>query len=222
MLERYLSGNGFDVRAVGDSQAADRLLDAERFDVVVLDLMLRGESGLDICARWRHRGATIPILMLTARGDPVDRILGLEMGADDYLPKPFNPRELLARLQAMVRRAQMSGATPAGAHGREVKFGHFRLDPVARRLLRDDEPIAITTGEFSLLLALASHPGRPLGRERLLELAHGRDHDATDRSVDVQILRLRRLIEEDPAAPRYIQTVRGFGYLFAPDGEAAP
>ncbi len=217
MLERYLGGNGFEVKAVGDSAAADRLLDAERWDVVVLDLMLRGESGLDVCARWRHHGATIPILMLTARGDPIDRILGLEMGADDYLPKPFNPRELLARLQAMVRRARMQGGAPAHRFGRGIVFGPFRLDPAARRLQRDGDAVTLTSGEYALLHALASHAGRPLGRERLMELAHGRDHDATDRSVDVQILRLRRIIEDDPSKPRYIQTVRGFGYVFATD-----
>lgn len=220
MLSRYLSGQGYTVRAVADAPQLDKLLSRERFDLLVLDLMMPGEDGLAVCRRLRAQGETIPILMLTARGDPVDRIVGLEMGADDYLPKPFNPRELLARLQAMLRRQAMLGAAPAAAHVQTVSFGPYLLDPVARRLERNGEPISLTSGEYALLQALATHAGRPLGRERLMELAYGRDHEATDRSIDVQILRLRRLIEEDPATPRYIQTVRGFGYVFAADGQA--
>ncbi len=219
MLTRYLTGQGYTVRAVADAPQLDKLLSRERFDVLVLDLMMPGEDGLAVCRRLRAQGETIPILMLTARGDPVDRIVGLEMGADDYLPKPFNPRELLARLQAMLRRQAMLGAAPAAAHAQAVRFGPYVLDPVARRLERAGQQMSVTSGEFALLHALAAHAGRPLGRERLMELAYGRDHEATDRSIDVQILRLRRLIEDDPAAPRYIQTVRGFGYVFVCDGE---
>ena len=169
--------------------------------------------------------------MLTARGDPVDRIVGLEMGADDYLPKPFNPRELLARIQAMVRRQRVLGAHtgPRQAGGRIV-FGAFTLWLDERRLERNDgsddnhsqgaQDVPLTTGEFALLQALAQQPHRPLGRDRLIALAYGPDHTATDRSIDVQVMRLRKLIEADPAQPRHIRTVWGVGYVFVPDGTA--
>lgn len=218
LLQRYLAGHGLVVRALEDAAQLDRLLGREPFDALVLDLMMPGENGLSICRRLRARGETIPILMLTARGDPVDRIIGLEMGADDYLPKPFDPRELLARIQALLRRQAMLGAAPAARRNDAVAFGAFTLDLAARRLLRDGVAVTLSSREYALLQALATNPGRPLGRERLKELAHGREHDATDRSVDVQVLRLRRLIEADPSAPRYIQTVWGVGYVFAPDG----
>jgi len=159
--------------------------------------------------------------MLTARGDPVDRIVGLEMGADDYLPKPFNPRELLARIQALVRRQRMLGAHAGPVPAQEsVRFGMFTLHLGERRLERESdgmkENIPLTTGEFALLQALALNANRPLGRERLIEMAHGRDHEATDRSIDVQVMRLRKLIEADSAQPRHIRTVWGVGYLFVP------
>jgi two-component system phosphate regulon response regulator OmpR len=158
--------------------------------------------------------------MLTARGDPIDRIVGLEMGADDYLPKPFNPRELVARIQAIRRRQSMVGATPHAASDEQVNFGPFTLDLGRRQLHRGQDEIALSSGEFELLRVLVSNPNRPLGRERLMELAKGRDHDAMGRSVDVQILRLRRQLEIDPAQPRYIQTVRGIGYVFVPEPSA--
>jgi two-component system phosphate regulon response regulator OmpR len=165
-------------------------------------------------------------MMLTARGDPIDRIVGLEMGADDYLPKPFEPRELAARLHALIRRQAMYASGSTSAREDTVKFGAFTLDLAGRRLMKDGEQIALTSGEFSLLRALACNPGRALGRERLIEIAQGKNAGKnkgsedviTERSVDVQILRLRRLIEDDAASPRYIQTVWGVGYLFAPDG----
>jgi two-component system phosphate regulon response regulator OmpR len=224
LLQRYLASQGFAVRTVEDAPQMDRLLARERFDVLVLDLMMPGEDGLSICRRLRAAGETIPIMMLTARGDPVDRIIGLEMGADDYLPKPFEPRELAARLQAMLRRRAMDAAGSALPRAPVVSFGPFVLDVGARSLTRDGEPVALTSGEFALLRALASNPGRALGRERLMELAHGpvsgsgKGVLSTERSVDVQVLRLRRLIEEDATAPRFIQTVWGVGYLFVPDG----
>jgi len=229
LLQRYLGSQGFAVRAVADAPQLDRVLARERFDVLVLDLMMPGEDGLSICRRLRAAGETIPIMMLTARGDPVDRIIGLEMGADDYLPKPFEPRELAARLQAMLRRQAMDAAGTALPRAPVVNFGPFVLDVAARSLTRDGAPVALTSGEFALLRALASNPGRALGRERLMELAHGpaagagagRGQGVAERSVDVQILRLRRLIEEDASAPRYIQTVWGVGYLFVPDGAGA-
>ena len=221
LLQRYLSDQGYTVRTVEGAGPLDVLLQRERFDVLVLDVMMPGEDGLAICRRLRAQGETIPILMLTARGDPVDRIVGLEMGADDYLPKPFNPRELLARIQARVRRQRLLGAHtgPQGAHER-LAFGDFVLLPAERRLERRGEDMPLTTGEFALLQALAQQPHRPLGRDRLIALAYGPDHTATDRSIDVQVMRLRKLIEADPAQPRHIRTVWGVGYVFVPDGAA--
>ncbi|WP_026346161.1 osmolarity response regulator transcription factor OmpR [Variovorax atrisoli] len=221
LLQRYLGDQGYAVRTVESALPLDKLLARERFDVLVLDVMMPGEDGLAVCRRLRAQGETIPILMLTARGDPVDRIVGLEMGADDYLPKPFNPRELLARIQALVRRQRMLGAHGGPASPQEsVRFGVFTLHVGERRLERESdgskENIALTTGEFALLQALALNANRPLGRERLIELAHGRDHEATDRSIDVQVMRLRKLIEADSAQPRHIRTVWGVGYLFVP------
>lgn len=221
LLQRYLSDQGYTVRTVDGAGPLDALLQRERFDVLVLDVMMPGEDGLAICRRLRAQGETIPILMLTARGDPVDRIVGLEMGADDYLPKPFNPRELLARIQAMVRRQRLLGAHagPRQAGGC-ITFGAFTLWLDERRLQRQGEDLPLTTGEFALLQALARQPHRPLGRDRLIALAYGPDHTATDRSIDVQVMRLRKLIEADPAQPRHIRTVWGVGYVFVPDGAA--
>ncbi|MFZ2627939.1 MAG: two-component system response regulator OmpR [Rugosibacter sp.] len=215
MLVRYLGEHGHVVRAVENTTQLERLLTREPFNVLVLDVMMPGENGLNLCRRLRAQGETIPILMLTARGDPMERIIGLEMGADDYLPKPFNPRELLARIQAMLRRQAMQGMTLET--GGNIRFGGFELDIERRCLHRDGELLELSSSEFSLLRALATNPNRPLGRERLMELAHGREHEATDRSVDVQVLRLRRLIEADAARPRHIQTVWGVGYVFVPE-----
>jgi len=219
MLARYLSSQGFEVRCVANAPEMQRLLDREGWDVLVLDVMMPGEDGLSLCRRLRATGETIPILMLTARGDPVDRIVGLEMGADDYLPKPFNPRELSARLQAMVRRQAMLGAR-APVKDEIMRFGPFEFNIAARSLHRDGVYLSLSSAEFALLQALVTHPNRPLGRDRLIELAHGRDHEVTDRSIDVQVMRLRRLIEDQPAQPRYIKTVWGVGYQFCPAGEA--
>lgn len=215
LLCRYLGNRGYRVRHCADAADADRLLARERFDAMVLDLMMPGEDGLAFCARLRAQGATIPVLMLTARGEAIDRIVGLEMGADDYLPKPFEPRELLARVEAMLRRQRMLGAQ---IHARPVEdpvFGPFRLDLNLRRVLCDGVALEISSGEFDLLQALAANPGRALSRDRLIELAHGGDARITERAIDVRILRLRRLLEADPAQPRYILTVRGKGYMLA-------
>ncbi len=231
LLQRYLSDQGYTVRTVEGAGPLDALLARERFDVLVLDVMMPGEDGLSICRRLRAQGETIPILMLTARGDPVDRIIGLEMGADDYLPKPFNPRELMARIQAMVRRQRVLGAhTGPRQVGGRIVFGAFTLWLDERRLERNDgndgsevstaQDVPLTTGEFALLRALAQQPHRTLGRDRLIALAYGPDHAATDRSIDVQVMRLRKLIEADPAQPRHIRTVWGVGYVFVPDGAA--
>lgn len=217
LLQRYLTEQGHSVRAVPDAATAAQLLARERFDVLVLDLMMPGEDGLSLCRRLRGQGETIPILMLTARGDLVDRVLGLEMGADDYLAKPFAPRELLARIQAMVRRQQQLGAHLGPAGEEAVRFGDFTLYPTQRRLERAGAAVEISTVEFQLLRALASQPNRPLGREKLLALAHGDEHGVSDRSLDVQVMRLRRLVEADPSTPRHIQTVWGLGYVFIPE-----
>ncbi len=216
LLQRFFTEHGMTVRTVVDAAGAHRLLARERFDVLVLDVMMPGEDGLSLCRRLRAQGETVPILMLTARGQPLDRVGGLEAGADDYLPKPFHPQELLARVQAMVRRQRLLGAHGGPIGDLPVSFGRFTLHAVQRRLERDGEPVAISSAEFSLLQALVANAGRPLGRDRLIELSRGRGHEATDRSIDVQVMRLRRLIEDDPAAPRHIRTVWGVGYVFVP------
>ncbi len=213
LLQRYLSERGFDVRGIPDASHLDRLLQREHFDVLVLDIMLPGEDGLSVCRRLRAQGETIPIIMLTARGDPVDRILGREMGADDYLPKPFDPRELIACINAQTRRQRLLGAHTAASDD-PVRFGPFEFHLKARRLTRDGEDIELTSGEFSLLQVLIVHGDRPIGRERLRELTRGRDTAVGDRSIDVQVMRLRRVLEDDPAHPRYVQTVRSLGYVF--------
>jgi two-component system phosphate regulon response regulator OmpR len=220
LLQRYLGDQGYAVRTVESAAGLDKLLSRERFDVLVLDVMMPGEDGLAACRRLRAQGETIPIVMLTARGDPLDRIIGLEMGADDYLPKPFNPRELLARIQALVRRQRMLGAHAGPLPGDgEIRFADYVLDLGRRTLHKAGTALPLTTGEFSLLAAFAQHPGRPLGRDKLIELAYGRDHEATDRSIDVQVMRLRKLIEADPAQPRHIRTVWGVGYVFVPEAQ---
>jgi len=219
LLHRYLGEQGFAVQTAPDATAMDRLLNRELFDLIVLDLMLPGEDGLAICRRLRGANNPVSIIMLTAKGDDVDRIVGLEVGADDYLPKPFNPRELVARIHAVLRRRQP--APPPGAPGAAdevVAFGEFRFSLGTRTLTKGDAEVPLTTGKFALLKVLATHPRTPLSRDKLMELARGREFEAFDRSIDVQISRLRRLIEPDPARPGYIQTVWGFGYVFVPDG----
>jgi two-component system phosphate regulon response regulator OmpR len=219
LLKRYLSEQGFAVDTVPDAAAMDRSLARVRYDLIVLDLMLPGEDGLAICRRLRAAANPVAVIMLTAKGDDVDRILGLEMGADDYLAKPFNPRELVARIHAVLRRQGPQEAPGAPMQEEKVvEFGPFALNLANRSLTRDGQPIALTTGEFALLKALALHPREPMSRDKLMELARGREHESYDRSIDVQVSRLRKLLAEDPQAPRYIQTVWGFGYVFIPDG----
>jgi two-component system phosphate regulon response regulator OmpR len=221
LLNRYLNEQGYAVRVVPDANEMNRYLARERYDLMILDLMLPGEDGLSVCRRLRGGGETLPIIMLTAKGDEVDRIVGLEVGADDYLPKPFNPRELLARIQAVLRRRPP--VAPPGSPSTEpqlVEFGPFRLNLAARSLTKSGQDIALTTGEFALLKVLVQHPRTPLSRDKLMELARGREFGAFDRSIDVQVSRLRKLIEPDPAKPAYIQTVWGFGYVFIPDGKS--
>jgi two-component system phosphate regulon response regulator OmpR len=220
LLQRYLTEQGFSIKTVADSAEMDAVLASEHIDLLVLDLMLPGEDGLAICRRLRAAGNVMPIIMLTARGDEVDRIIGLEMGADDYLPKPFNPRELLARINAIMRRQINTASAPSLTTG-SMAFGDFVFDPSTRSLSKNGENITITSGEYALLKVFIDHPRQPLSRDRLMQLARGRELDVFDRSIDVQVSRLRRLIEADPAHPRYLQTMWGFGYVFVPDGEAS-
>ncbi|MDR0213817.1 MAG: two-component system response regulator OmpR [Comamonas sp.] len=219
LLRRYLTQEGFEIMIAEDGKALNRILLRETVDLIVLDLMMPGEDGLSICRRLRSANDRTPIIMLTAKGEDVDRIVGLEVGADDYLGKPFNPRELLARIHAVLRRRPPQEAPGAPSGDNEVvTFGPFNFDLGTRVLQKNGEELPLTTGEFAMLKALVRHPRQPLSREKLALLARGREFEPFDRSLDVQVSRLRKLIEEDAAAPRYIQTVWGVGYVFVPDG----
>jgi two-component system, OmpR family, phosphate regulon response regulator OmpR len=221
LLRRFLSSEGFDVLLAEDGRALDRILQRETIDLIVLDLMLPGEDGLSICKRLRAAGMKTPVIMLTAKGEDVDRITGLEIGADDYLGKPFNPRELLARIHAVLRRrpqSEVPGGPSSGDH-EVIVFGAFSLDLGTRSLSKNGQDMPLTSGEFAMLKALARHPKQPLTRDKLAQLARGRDFEPFDRSLDVQISRLRKMIEADPASPKIIQTVWGVGYVFVPDGQ---
>ena len=218
LLSTYLGEQGYEVRTLSDGRQLTARLEFQRPDLVVLDLMMPGDDGLTILRRLRDGGDDLPVVMLTARGEAVDRIIGLEQGADDYLAKPFMPRELTARIEAVLRRR---GALPAGPplpDGEIISFGSNRLDLSARTLEREGEPVTITSGEFGLLAAFVQNPHRPLSRERLIELARGPSSETDSRSMDVQVSRVRKLIEPDPSRPRYLQTVWGYGYVFVPDG----
>ncbi len=221
LLRRYLTQEGFEVYQAEDGKALNRILLRETVDLIVLDLMLPGEDGLSICRRLRAANDRTPIIMLTAKVEDVDRIVGLEVGADDYLGKPFNPRELLARINAVLRRRPVAEAPGAPSSENEVvQFGPFHFDLGARSLLKSGQEQPLTTGEFAMLKALVRHPRQPMSREKLAQLARGREFEPFDRSLDVQISRLRKMIEADPASPRFIQTVWGVGYVFVPDGAA--
>lgn len=220
LLERYLKEQGYMVRAVSDSEQMDRFLERENYHLLVLDLMLPGEDGLSICKRLRSSENNIPIIMLTAKGDEVDKIIGLELGADDYLSKPFNPRELLARIKAVMRRQKTEVPGAPSDEEKMVEFGVFKLNLATREMYKNETVINLTSGEFAVLKSLVTHPRQPLSRDKLMNLARGRDYSALERSIDVQVSRLRRLLEIDPAKPRYIQTVWGVGYVFVPDGDS--
>lgn len=223
LLERYLKEQGFAAISVANGRRLDETLAAHPVKLMILDLMLPGEDGLSICRRLRGKGDDVPIIILTAKGDEVDRVVGLEIGADDYMSKPFSPRELVARINAVLRRRQ-----PAPIHGapsalaQVVKIGRCELNLRTRELSRAGEKLVMTTGEFAVLEALARHPHVPLSRDRLMDLARGKEHGIHDRSMDVQVSRVRRLVEEDSSKPRYIQTVWGHGYVFVPDDPATP
>ena len=216
LLATYLGRHGFDTLLLPDTRQLDAFLERYQPQLLVLDLMLPGEDGLAACRRLRARGETRPVIMLTARDEPVDRVIGLEMGADDYLGKPFDPRELVARIEAVLRRGTRPPAAP-DPEGGVTRFGGWLFDRGTRQLSKDGQVVALTSGEFALLNALVANASQPMKRERLLELTRGETTEAFDRAIDVQIHRLRRLIEVDPARPRYLQTVWGIGYVFVPD-----
>ncbi|AOJ10208.1 response regulator [Burkholderia mayonis] len=228
ILQRFLASHGFDVRSARNSAQLDVFLEREPYDLLILDIMMPGEDGLAVCRRLRARGQTIPILMLTARGDPVDRVVGLELGADDYLAKPFLPRELLARIRAMLRRQQVTlrqrdlrDGVLQESGGAILRFGGFQLD-TGRQALGGPNGVAVEVGsaEMRLLCALAQTPNRPVSRANLIERARGPNYDANTRSVDVQVLRLRQIIEADASAPRHIRTVWGIGYMLVAELES--
>lgn len=219
LLRRYLADQGFHVTLADNGTS---MLEQKRLtdpDLIVLDIMMPGEDGMSLCRRLRASGEQTPVIMLTARTEDSSRIMGLDLGADDYIAKPFNPRELLARIKAVLRRGRVT-EHPAGPSrdAPTIQFGPYELHLAKRSLTRDGQKLSLTTAEFALLKVLARHPNEPLSRDRLMELSKGRDYEAFDRSLDVQISRLRKLVEPKPAKPVYIQTVWGVGYVFLPDG----
>ncbi len=215
MMTSYMTDNGFEVESVRSGRDLDRVLSAGKIDCVILDVGLPGEDGLSICRRLRGKSA-VPIIMVTGRGTDTDRIVGLELGADDYLPKPFNPRELLARVRAVMRRS--AAAEPAQTEAPQVLvFEHWRLDMARRQLFAPGgAPRSLTSGEFNILSIFCQHPRKVLSRDDLLDLLHGRAAAVFDRSIDVQISRLRRKIETNLKDPSFIKTVRYGGYFFTP------
>jgi two-component system OmpR family response regulator len=220
LVSQFLTRHGYRCSTAKNGQEMRDSITAGRIDLVILDLMLPGEDGLSLC-RWLRRDSQLPIIMLTAMGEETDRIIGLEMGADDYLPKPFNPRELLARIKAVMRRTGRPQASE-GAPSRTLTFEGWRLDLSRRQLNTPDGALVeLSAGEFDLLVALAERPQRVLTRDQLIDLARGRAATPFDRSVDVQISRLRRKMEADPKNPTLIKTVRSGGYIFSAVVEAA-
>ena len=218
MVGEYLRQSGYGVAHAGDGESGLAMLQDAPVDLVVLDLMLPGIDGLEVCRRIRALpgdGARVPVLMLTAKGDPMDRIIGLELGADDYLPKPFEPRELLARIRAVLRRRQ-PGTAP---EQQRLRFGALEIDRDARTVTVGDAPCDLTSYQFDLLVTLAERAGRVLTREQIMEAVRGRELEAFDRSIDVHIGRIRAAIEQDVKAPKRIVTVRGVGYVFAKQQE---
>jgi len=219
LIDEYLTRQDYAVKSFSNASDVEKWLDRMRPDLLVLDLMLPGISGLEFCRRLRAGDDDIPIIMLTALSEPMDRVHGIEAGADDYVGKPFMPRELAARIEAVLRRRQPLPAGTPQADGDRITFGNCELDLSTRTLLKSGRELQITSGEFALLAALAQHPHKPLSRERLLELARGPGVASDERSIDVQISRLRKMVEPPSVRrPCHIQTVWGFGYVFVPEG----
>lgn len=218
LLLRYLGEQGYQVSAVEDGLAMDEFLSTHVPDLIILDLMLPGEDGLSIASRL-HTNSAVPIIILSARGEEIDRIVGLEIGADDYLPKPFNPRELLARIRSVLRRQSTSGEPSKADGNSSYQFDSFELNLDNRTLYQDGNVIDLTSGDYELLVAFTEHPNRVLSRDTLVDLLKGYDRSPFDRSVDVRVTRLRRKIERDPSNPVYIRTVWGAGYIFTPAGD---
>jgi len=217
LLKKYLSQEGYLVEAVGDGLEMNKYLIDHSVDLVILDLMLPGEDGLSIGRRLREQ-QNMPIIILSARSEELDKIVGLEMGADDYLSKPFNPRELLARIRSVLRRSSQDSFAPDTHSDSLLKFGHYCLNSTRHELTKDGQLIQLTTGEFSLLKIFLEHSERVLERDTLLEITKGYKHSSIDRSIDVCVGRLRKKIEPDPAHPIYLRTIRGIGYLFSKEG----
>ncbi len=219
-LARYLEEQGYSVALAGDGEQMLEQIALRKPELLLLDLMLPGDDGLTLARRLRT-DQPMPIIMLSARGEDVDRIVGLEVGADDYLAKPFNPRELVARIRAVLRRRSVAPATPPQAR-QTYAFGPFRLDPISHRFTRDGVDVVLTSAEFSLLRLFNENPNQVLSRDRLIDLLKGYDRSPFDRSIDVRVTRLRRKVEADPGQPQFIRTIWGEGYLFAPDGDRRP
>jgi len=215
LIKQYLNDQGFECFAGEQGKDLDQIIQKKDIDLIVLDLMLPNESGLDICKRVRVNKVNIPIIMLTAKGDEVDRIIGLEMGADDYLPKPFNPRELLARINSIFRRHEMeTNENLINRSANIIKFDDFEFNSQERTLKKGQQSIDLTSGEFSLLKVFIENTNQPLSRDQIMQLAKGKELDVFDRSIDVQISRIRKLIEANPNKPKYLKTKWGYGYVF--------
>lgn len=222
LLADYLQTNGYHALTADGGVAMRKILESTHVDLIVLDLNLPGEDGLTLCRNLRAQ-STLPIIMLTARSEPLDRILGLEMGADDYLPKPFEPRELLARIRSVLRRSQAMPGNPDNASVQSLRFSGWTLDLTARHLINPQGMVIMLSGaEFKLLNIFLEHPNRVLNRDQLLNMTHGRDADPFDRSIDIQISRLRQKLGEDARAPQIIKTVRNGGYVLATTVEQLP
>jgi two-component system phosphate regulon response regulator OmpR len=217
LLADYLTKQGLTVATARDGKEMDERLAAFHPDLIVMDLMMPGEDGLALTRRVKA-GRDVPVIMLSARGEDIDRIVGLEVGADDYLAKPFNPRELLARIRAVLRRGNATTKTDQDA-GEVARFGPFALDLAAQSLSREGQDIPLTQAEFTLLKLFLEHPGRALSRDQIMDWLKGYERDPFDRSIDVRVTRLRKKLEDDPANPVYIRTIWGQGYLFSPKGK---
>jgi two-component system phosphate regulon response regulator OmpR len=222
MLSTYFTQYGMDLTAMASAEEMFSQIERRKPDLILMDVALPGISGLEACQRLRQRGVPIGIILLTGRTDEVDRIVGLEMGADDYVDKPFSARELLARARAVLRRGHFPAPAPATATETAVQIGDWRFMPASRSLCRGQAVRVLNTVEYALLSELTASAGRPVSRERLLSVSHAGKDTALLRAVDASILRLRRLVESDPSNPRYIQTVRFHGYMFVPDAAETP